>query len=212
MVGRRDSQRVYRAVLGPQGIVQPDPGNLARNAAAGNGGLGVLGMPGSSGRDPGVALDLGTVQRPMGDAAALDLGMAQRPLRDADGRIVLAAGLIGYARLANWLRAAVAAAEPVMALAWVCAALICGVGLRDVADRLARVPVPIDREEAEQVWSWIRQVGHDDAVMVDYEVSAPLSSRRQLYGCELDANLPKGFPKLDPEFRWLFIRNDYPFL
>ena len=47
----------------------------------------------------------------------------------------------------------------------------------------------------------------DDALMVDYEVSAPLSSRRQIYGCELDANLPQGFPQLGPEFRWLFIRN-----
>ncbi len=32
----------------------------------------------------------------------------------------------------------------------------------------------------------------------DYEVSAPLSSRRQIYGCELDANLPKKFPELGP--------------
>jgi len=49
-------------------------------------------------------------------------------------------------------------------------------------------------------------------VIADYEVSAPLSSRRQLYSYILDANLPKGFPQLGPEFHWLFIRNDYRFL
>ncbi len=45
--------------------------------------------------------------------------------------------------------------------------------------------------------------------MADYAVSAPLSSQRWLYSYILDANLPKGFPTLGPEFRWLFIRNDY---
>ena len=49
-------------------------------------------------------------------------------------------------------------------------------------------------------------------MIADYEVSAPLSSRRQLYSYILDANLPKGFPQLGPEFHWLFIRNDYRFL
>jgi hypothetical protein len=43
--------------------------------------------------------------------------------------------------------------------------------------------------------------------MVDYEISAPLSSRRLIYGCEMDANLPRGFPQLGPEFRWIFVRN-----
>ncbi len=120
--------------------------------------------------------------------------------------IVLAAGLIGYARLANWSRPR-RGGRAVMVMAWICAGLVCAVGLRDVTDRLARVPVLIDRDEAEQVWSWIRQVGDDDAVIVDYEFSAPLSSRRLIYGCELDANLPRGFRRLGPEFRWLFIRN-----
>jgi hypothetical protein len=120
--------------------------------------------------------------------------------------IVLASGLIGYAQLANWLRPR-RGGRALMLLAWTCAALFCGVGLRDVTNRLANVPVLIDREEAEQVWSWIRQVGDDDAVMVDYEFSAPLSSRRLIYACEMDVNLPRGFPQLGPEFRWLFIRN-----
>jgi hypothetical protein len=25
----------------------------------------------------------------------------------------------------------------------------------------------------------------------------------------LDTNLPKSYPELGPEFRWLFVRNDY---
>ena len=35
----------------------------------------------------------------------------------------------------------------------------------------------------------------------------PCRPDAEIYGCELDANLPKGFPHLGPEFRWLFIRN-----
>jgi hypothetical protein len=120
--------------------------------------------------------------------------------------MVLAAGLIGYARLANWLRPR-RGGRALMAIAWICACLFCGVGLRDVTDRLTKVPILIDRDEVEQVWSWIRQVGDDDAVIVDYEFSAPLSSRRLIYACEMDVNLPKGFPQLGAEFRWLFIRN-----
>ncbi len=120
--------------------------------------------------------------------------------------ILVAAGLIGYARLANWLLPRRHGRALIMGV-WLCSALFCGVGLRDVAARLSHSPVPIDREEAEQVWGWIHQVGGDDAIMVDYELSAPLSSRRAIYGCELNANLPRGFPRLGPEFRWLFIRN-----
>jgi hypothetical protein len=120
--------------------------------------------------------------------------------------LVLAAGLIGYARLAGWLRP-IRFGQSAMVAIWVCAGLFCVIGLRDVTARLASAPAPIDREEAEQVWAWIRQVGPTDAMMVDYEVSAPLSSRRLIYGCEMDANLPTGFPDLGPEFRWLFIRN-----
>jgi len=125
--------------------------------------------------------------------------------------MILAAGLIGYARLGTWLLPR-RGGRVGLALVWAVAAAFCGVGLRDVSARLADVPVLIDRAESEQIWSWIRQVGPGDAVIADYEVSAPLSSRRQLYSYILDANLPKGFPQLGPEFHWLFIRNDYRFL
>jgi hypothetical protein len=123
--------------------------------------------------------------------------------------ITLAAGLIGYARLANWLRARQWGRA--MVAVWLGSALICGIGLNDIANRLSHAPVPIDREEAQQIWNWVRQVSDDDAVIVDYELSAPLSSRREIYACELDANLPKGFPHLGPEFRWLFVRNSNRF-
>lgn len=123
--------------------------------------------------------------------------------------MVLAAGLIGYARLAarllprRWGRAA-------LAVAWLAAASVCLFGLRDVARRVESVPVPYDRREAAEIWAWIRQVDPDDAVIADYEVSAPLSTRRALYSYIMDANLPPGFPRLGPEFRWLFVKNDWP--
>jgi hypothetical protein len=125
--------------------------------------------------------------------------------------ILLAAGLIGYARLANGLLAR-DGGRAGLAIAWVCAAVMCGLGLHDVTDRLAHAPALIEREEAEQIWHWIEEVGDNDAVMADYEVSAPLSSRRRLYSYIMDVNLPKRFPELDPDFRWLFIRKGYPFL
>ncbi len=89
--------------------------------------------------------------------------------------MVLAAGLIGYARLGSWLlsrrRGWIG-----LAVVWLASAGICGVGLHDVLGRLARVSPVFDHAEAQEIWSWVRQVGPDDAVMADYAVSAPLSS------------------------------------
>ena len=79
------SRLVYRAVHGPEGTFQPGAVDITRNSRAGDGGLGRIRMPGPSGGDLGVALDLGPMQREVGDALALDLGMSQRSLRDADG-------------------------------------------------------------------------------------------------------------------------------
>ena len=53
--------------------------------------------------------------------------------------IVLAAGLIGYARLANWLLPR-RGGRALMVIAWLCAGLFCAVGLRDVTGRLAQCP------------------------------------------------------------------------
>jgi hypothetical protein len=125
--------------------------------------------------------------------------------------LVLAAGLIGYARLGNWLLPR-RAGRAWLALAWAGTACLCGLGLRDISSRLAQVPVLMDRQEAQEIWYWIGQVGPDDAVLADYEVSAPLSSRRWLYSYVMEINLPKNFPLLGPEFHWLFVKNDYPHL
>jgi hypothetical protein len=125
--------------------------------------------------------------------------------------LVLAAGLVGYARLANGILAR-KSGRALLATVWACSAVFCVVALRDVSGRMERAPVLIDRQEAKAIWSWIHQVATDDAVLADYEVSAPLSSRRQIYSYVLDANLPKGYPRLGPEFRWLFVRNEYAFL
>jgi hypothetical protein len=125
--------------------------------------------------------------------------------------LVLAAGLIGYARLAARLLPR-PAGRRWLALVWLASAAVCAVGIRDVNRRIASVPASIDRQEAEAIWAWIRQVEPDDAVLADYEVSAPLSSRQRLYSYIMDVNLPPGFPHLGPEFRWLFVRNDWPHL
>jgi hypothetical protein len=125
--------------------------------------------------------------------------------------LVLAAGLIGYARTASRLLQR-RGGRAWLALAWLASAAIGGAGLWDITRRVASVPVAIDPQEAEEIWAWIRQVGPDDAVLADYQVAAPLSSRRALYSYIMDANLPRGFPQLGPEFRWLFVRNDWPLL
>lgn len=125
--------------------------------------------------------------------------------------LVLAAGLIGYARLAAWLLPR-RGGRAWLALVWLASAALCVFGIRDVTGRVASVPPVIDPQEAAEIWAWIRQVEPDDAVIADYEVSAPLSSRRALFSYIMDVNLPPGFPHLGPEFRWLFVRNDWPLL
>jgi hypothetical protein len=118
----------------------------------------------------------------------------------------LAAGLIGFAQFANWLLAR-RLGNATIVMVGIAAGLFSSIGLSDVRSRLTYVPTPINRDEAAEVWSWISQVSPDDAVLVDYDVSAPLSSRRLIFGLEMNENLPKGFPDLGPEFRWVFMRN-----
>ena len=123
--------------------------------------------------------------------------------------MVLAAGLIGYARLAAGLLPR-PGGRAWLALAWLVAAAM---GASACATSFIGWTASLRRSigwKREEVWSWIRQVGPDDAVLADYEVSAPLSSRRALYSYILDANLPAGFPRLGPEFHWLFVKSDDP--
>ncbi len=121
---------------------------------------------------------------------------------------VLAAGLVGYARLAARL-IPLRFGRLGLAAVWILAAGLGVLGLRDVSRRLEFAPIAFDRREAAEIQGWIRQVAPDDAVLADYDVSAPLSSRRRLYSNKMEINLPPGFPKLDPEFRWLFVRNNW---
>ncbi len=86
------------------------------------------------------------------------------------------------------------------------------VGLGEMKKRTDRIPVLIDAGEAAETWRWIEQVGPQDGVLADHLVSAPLSSRRRLYGYLVNWNLPFRYPKLDSGIQWLFIRNDYPLL
>jgi hypothetical protein len=99
-----------------------------------------------------------------------------------------------------------------MIFVWACAALTSVVGLRYVVDQSGRVPVPIDRREVDAIWTSILQVDGDDGVLADYQVAAPLSCRRELYGYGVNWNLPRGFPRLHADIRWLFVRSSYPFL
>jgi hypothetical protein len=118
----------------------------------------------------------------------------------------LAAGLVGYSRLAGWLLR-----KPRGGLALGAIWLVAAVGsvflLTSFFRILEQQPHPMGPEEVREVWSWIEQVGPDDGVIAAYEVTAPLSSRKRLYSYILSVNPPKGFPWLGKEFQWIFYRN-----
>ena len=122
--------------------------------------------------------------------------------------LVLAAGLIGYARLgAAILRRPRGRAW--LALLWLAIAVAGATAAAGIHHRMARIPIPIDAVEAGEVWQRIHQVEPGDGVLADSAVAAPLSSRRRLYGYVMKWNLPHPYPRLDPGIRWMFVRNDY---
>ncbi len=121
--------------------------------------------------------------------------------------VLVAAGLIGYANLAR--RAAPRRRGWIYpAAAWIVAAAGFALADADIAARMRRIEWPISRAEAREAWRWIDQVGPDEAVVAAYEVSAPLSTRRVLLSNRLEPSIPKGYPRLDPRFRWAFLRVD----
>jgi len=120
--------------------------------------------------------------------------------------MILAAGVIGYARLGAWLKVR-RGGWFLLALVWLVAALAGGLGLRELSARMSCIPRPISTQEADAIWYWIRQVGPEEGVLAAYEVTAPLSSRKRLFSYVLEQNKPRGFPHLGPEFQWVFLRD-----
>ncbi len=122
----------------------------------------------------------------------------------------LAAGLVGYARIANRLMSLRRGAVFVPIFA-ILVALSLAIPHVEIARKLDRVPRRIDADEAAIVWKWIDRIAPDEGVMAVYDVSAQLSSRRLLSSYILDQNKPIGFPKLKPVYQWVFTRaNDIP--
>jgi hypothetical protein len=118
----------------------------------------------------------------------------------------LAAGLIGYARVASWLRSRTRGL-PWLIGVWVVSAVASAVALGSILGMVARQPIPMAADEVAAVWSWIDQVGPEEGVLAVYDVTAPLSSRRLLYSYILDCNRPPRYPNLPPTIRWVFYRN-----
>ena len=119
--------------------------------------------------------------------------------------LLLAAGLLGYSRWANWLTSRWGGSLA-LAVTWVLAAVVLVTGLNRVVDRMDGIPLAVAAEDVDPFWRFARQVDPDDGVLAAYEFTAPLSSRKLLNSYIMDANKPRGFPRLGPEFRWMFIR------
>jgi hypothetical protein len=118
----------------------------------------------------------------------------------------LAAGLVGYARLATWLRDR-RHGRWLLAAVWVATAAGLLVADSAIQKRFANIEYPISKTEAAEIWRWVGRVGPRDAVLACYEVCAPLSSRKRLYSYVLKSNEPKGYPELDSDFHWAFMKN-----
>lgn len=117
--------------------------------------------------------------------------------------LILAAGLLGVARLAHAL-GGYPRSRLVVAYAAVTVALL--IPTRAVHDRLSRVPVVVAPTEAARLQGLFAQVASGDGVLADYEVVAPLSSRRAVFDYVRVENQPPGYPRLAPEIRWAFVR------
>jgi uncharacterized membrane protein len=124
--------------------------------------------------------------------------------------LILASGLIGFSRLGTWcLRRR--SGTLIFALSTLVVALGLLAGKREVDTRISRSPRFVDPSEVASVWLWIGRVRPSDGVLSTYPVSAPLSSRRWLYGYDLQLNFPPGFPKIPSGIAWAFVeRGEVP--
>ena len=113
----------------------------------------------------------------------------------------LAAGVVGYARVTARLRGRWANWAFHIALI---AGLVAPTAI--VQSRLARVSRPFPAADVDAFWAHVPRVGPGDGVLAAYELSAPLSSRRILSSYVLEMNRPKGFPRLEESYRWVFIK------
>ena len=117
----------------------------------------------------------------------------------------LAAGLIGFARLARWLQAR-PRGRWLLGLAWLVIAWASIGSLFWLHGLTEQRPHPIDAAEVEAFWAAARRVAPEDGVLAHYDFTAPLSSRRLLASYVLEQNKPAHYPELGPEFRWIFYR------
>jgi hypothetical protein len=123
--------------------------------------------------------------------------------------LVLAAGLVGYARAGLWCRRRPAGRRWItLAVLW---GLLAGSLIAPsvkIQKRMAAIPPRFSRDEAAAIWRQVRQVRPEEGVLAHYDVTAPLSSRRVLYSYVMDQNKPTGYPTMPAEIRWAFFKVD----
>ena len=117
----------------------------------------------------------------------------------------LAAGVIGFTRALRVLDRIRAGLSVRVGFA-----LVCVVGLSVprywVISELERVPRSVAESDIEPLWHWIERVKPGDGVVAHYDFSAQLSCRSLLSSYILDQNKPRGFPTLDVEYGWAFLK------
>ena len=120
--------------------------------------------------------------------------------------MMLAAGVIGYARLGSWLRPR-RGGWSLLVVVWLLAALAGGLGLSNLSARMARIP---GRSAArKRPTSGTGSVGSGPRTAYSHLTGdcCQLASRKRLFSNVLEQNKPRGYPQLGPEFQWIFLRN-----
>ena len=118
----------------------------------------------------------------------------------------LAAGLVGFGKLAVRFSGRKHGVKALLGC-WILLFVLLTLGSLEIRGKMRRQPRPIDSTEAARIWEAIGQVEPDDGVLAAYEVTAPLSSRKNLVSYILPVNQPRGYPVLSQEIRWIFYRN-----
>jgi hypothetical protein len=122
--------------------------------------------------------------------------------------LFLAAGLIGWARLTNWIRLRFSQQSGgiLIGLAWVIMAVTLIGGQYRMITLMSGIPDPVPFEDVEPIWKEIAKVRPNDGVIAYYDLTAPLSSRPRLFSYVMNVNEPKGWPhELAADIRFLFL-------